>query len=712
MCQNRVSRAASELRVADVEDGCVVIGWDLLSSLGLSVADLSRECDLLLTPIVSAVRVASRVRARVASCGNSSRAPFHRVDDLIIRQSRIDAFSDPELIIAAMHGRALLGNQHFAIPLLGGGPPNSPGWITVQFLEEPEPSSLEPFRLDISLTAIDIVDADCSVASGAHSQKPAFLIGPHASLSAALRADLPGTETAVDSLAKIISDGAGSMRSGALLIEGKTGSGKSWLAKALVQRLPPGTLSILVTAADVFSGGGEGSSETRVRALIRSLRGAHKARQPALVVVDDAELLMPRNPGGHSGAVVSRCFLDAMDAAARWDASLWLLLTSHSNQLEPSAWGPTRIRHVLQLHAPNDLERCAQAVAAAPADDYVAARAAGLGAIGFSRADIAATALNARLIEKAPLPASQRWASAVRALRDASLRRLPPGSPPPFSSHSLFSIAQGAKKAMQVAVTAVLTPLATAKAVSALTSGASRAGGCRGLLISGRAGEGKTAMAHALARAAISRGLATARVLTAIDIVSPLVGATEAAIAALFAAARTAAPCLVIIDGLDVLSPARRRDDDGADGANSRASGVTATLLAELDGVLASGGVSLIGIVRDAKRLDAAMTRPGRLDVHVELRAPDDSERAALIESAPGGSPAALRWKARVGELVAFTRGWSRADTVDLWRSAAMTALRRATADAPRESVLVTDEDIDASLAAARTSNPSENGLC
>jgi SpoVK/Ycf46/Vps4 family AAA+-type ATPase len=212
-------------------------------------------------------------------------------------------------------------------------------------------------------------------------------------------------------------------------------------------------------------------------------------------------------------------------------------------------------------------------------------------------------------------------------------------------------------------------------------------------------------MAHALARAAISRGLATARVLTAIDIVSPLVGATEAAIAALFAAARTAAPCLVIIDGLDVLSPARRRsnDDDDGGGASGRASGVTATLLAELDGVLASGGVSLIGIVRDAKMLDAAMTRPGRLDVHVELRAPNDSERAALLESAPGGSPAASRWKARIKELVAFTQAWSRADTVDLWRSAAMNALRRVTSnEASRGSVLVTDEDIDVALATSR----------
>ncbi|RYG42094.1 ATP-binding protein, partial [archaeon] len=80
----------------------------------------------------------------------------------------------------------------------------------------------------------------------------------------------------------------------------------------------------------------------------------------------------------------------------------------------------------------------------------------------------------------------------------------------------------------------------------------------RGLLLHGPHGSGKTSLAHALGHAAQSRGLANCIVLSGPDLVSALVGATEAALSAAFARARQLAPCVLIFDQFEAIAPRRR----------------------------------------------------------------------------------------------------------------------------------------------------------
>lgn len=91
---------------------------------------------------------------------------------------------------------------------------------------------------------------------------------------------------------------------------------------------------------------------------------------------------------------------------------------------------------------------------------------------------------------------------------------------------------------------------------------------------------------------------------------------TEAKIRTVFALARSVAPCIVVIDELDILAGKRMIQGGNSDGGLSER--VITTLLTELDGVdNANAGVTVIGIVNDVDKLDDAIIRPGRLGTHV-----------------------------------------------------------------------------------------------
>ena len=77
----------------------------------------------------------------------------------------------------------------------------------------------------------------------------------------------------------------------------------------------------------------------------------------------------------------------------------------------------------------------------------------------------------------------------------------------------------------------------------------------RGVLLYGPPGVGKTTLARAAAAAA-KHGAARANVIEVrcTDVVDSAVGASERAIAAVFAAARAAAPCVLLLDQVTMMS--------------------------------------------------------------------------------------------------------------------------------------------------------------
>jgi energy-coupling factor transporter ATP-binding protein EcfA2 len=78
----------------------------------------------------------------------------------------------------------------------------------------------------------------------------------------------------------------------------------------------------------------------------------------------------------------------------------------------------------------------------------------------------------------------------------------------------------------------------------------------KGLLITGPRGSGKSSLALALARHVIDSGLGNALVAGSTDIISPVLGASEATLAALFQQARSLSPCVLVIDQVHLLTSA------------------------------------------------------------------------------------------------------------------------------------------------------------
>lgn len=263
-------------------------------------------------------------------------------------------------------------------------------------------------------------------------------------------------------------------------------------------------------------------------------------------------------------------------------------------------------------------------------------------------------------------PAAQRAArSSSRSSALAALRRMPSGN-------ALF--------------TSLVVPLNAPEAFGHLGITPPR-----GVLLHGPAGCGKTTLARLVASAAAANFVE----VHAAHLISSALGASEAALARLFAAARAAAPCVLFLDGLEALAPPRGADTS-TEGTMDR---LLSLLLTELDGALTdvegAPPVVLLGATRCREDLDPSILRPGRLDVHIAVGLPSNEERGVLLQDMLSHTP--VRWKAapaaeaaHAGEasdapagdvtlpwLVQLCEGCSVAELSAFCREAAMEALRQ-----------------------------------
>jgi SpoVK/Ycf46/Vps4 family AAA+-type ATPase len=162
-----------------------------------------------------------------------------------------------------------------------------------------------------------------------------------------------------------------------------------------------------------------------------------------------------------------------------------------------------------------------------------------------------------------------------------------------------------------------------------------------GLVLTGVPGTGKSAIAFETARFA-ARFLPSIKLLdvSCTSLIHKEVGGSERAIHQLFAAARRATPCILLMDGVDNIA-AVRGNDATTEGTMDR---VLSTLLVELDGVddgnddaadsnnNINQGMAVVGITHNVNWIDPALLRPGRLSKVVELQLPDNDTRQRIIQ--------------------------------------------------------------------------------
>jgi transitional endoplasmic reticulum ATPase len=193
----------------------------------------------------------------------------------------------------------------------------------------------------------------------------------------------------------------------------------------------------------------------------------------------------------------------------------------------------------------------------------------------------------------------------------------------------------------------------------------------KGFLLYGPPGTGKTLLAKAVAKEAEANFIA----IKSSDLLSKWYGESEQQIARLFARARQVAPCVIFIDEIDSLVPAR----GSGVGEPQVTARVVNTILAEMDGLEELQSVVLIGATNRPNLVDPALLRPGRFDELVYVGTPSQEGRAHILGIHTKGMP--LAPDVDLTAIAARTERYTGADLEDVVRRAGLNAIRRAGGD-------------------------------
>ena len=517
-----------------------------------------------------------------------------------------------------------------------------------------------------------------------------------------------------------------------VLLHGPPGVGKTASAMAVAREA--GASVVALSAGDVF-GPYAGDAEARLRDAFRDAERKCAEGTPCVILLDEIDAMCPARgvDAGLSGSRVVAQLLTLMDDGGAAEGGsespnpkpAVIATTNRPNALDPALRRPGRFDVEVEISLPSAKQRLAilrlHARALPLADDVDLEVVAG-NAKGYSGADLAALCREAAM-------ASIRDAAGSAATSSANVKTHSLSAPVVAARH--FSAAAGRVGASVTRGAAIEPSATTWDDVGGLDdvkkrlkqavewplrhAAAFRRLGLappRGVLLHGPPGCAKTT----LARAAATASGATVIALSAADVFSKYVGEGERALRDAFARARRAAPAILLLDEIDGMvgnrgEAAAASGSGGASGngnaGNDVAARVLSALLVEMDGLevgggdgggdgdAAAGNVLVVATTNRPAALDAALTRPGRLDMVLYVPPPDAQGREAALRVHARGVPLApdvdLRAVARRAER--FTG----AELRGVIREAALAALRQ-----DMDATAVTAAHVDAALAATR----------
>jgi transitional endoplasmic reticulum ATPase len=452
-----------------------------------------------------------------------------------------------------------------------------------------------------------------------------------------------------------------------VLLVGPPGTGKTLTARALAEDLG---VSYIAIAGPEVMGKYYGEAETRLRGIFE--KAAKSA--PCVIFIDEIDSLAPdrsKVEGEVEKRVVAQ-LLSLMDGFAKTKGVIVLAATNRPDHLDPALRRPGRFDREVQYRVPDRdgrLEILTILTRAMPLDQSVELVTIADLTVGMVGADLKAVCQKAAYIAlrrqvsslQEPLPDQMTvdqadFLQALRDIKPSVLRSVEIESP--NIAWSEIGGLEDIKRTLQESVEGALLYPELYKQTGAKAP--------RGILLWGPPGTGKTLLAKAIASQARANFIA----VNGPELLSRWVGAAEQEVRELFAKARQASPCVVFIDEIDTLAPARGKFN-GDSGVSDR---VVGQLLTELDGLQACPNVLLVGATNRPDAIDAALMRAGRLDLQLKVDLPDENSRLAILQVHNGDRPLS---NVNLADFAAQTAGWNGADLALLSNQAALEAIRR-----------------------------------
>ncbi|WP_049985354.1 AAA family ATPase [Halobellus rufus] len=489
-----------------------------------------------------------------------------------------------------------------------------------------------------------------------------------------------------------------------VLLHGPPGTGKTLIAKAVANEVD--ATFIDVSGPEIMSKY-KGESEEKLREKFVDAR----ENAPAIVFFDEIDSIAgKRDDGGDVENRVVGQLLSLMDGLdARGDVVV-IGATNRVDSLDPALRRGGRFDREIEIGVPNeqgrreilDVHTRRMPLADDVDIDRLAARTH-----GFVGADLESLATEAAMIalrrgRRADADAPITELEVTRADVEAAMAAVEPSAMREYVAESpttTFDDVGGlddAKRTLERAVTWPLTygPLFDAAKTEPPT----------GVLLYGPPGTGKTLLARAIAG---ESGVNFVQVAGP-ELLDRYVGESEKAVREVFERARQAAPAIVFFDEIDAVAT----DRDAAGGDSGVGERVVSQLLTELDRLADHPNLVVLAATNRKGALDPALLRPGRLESHVEVPAPDEAARREILDVHLAEKP--LADDVDPEELAAATQGYSGADLAAVVRDASMRAIERVagayegeTANEHADEVVVSGADFETALEAV---GPSEAG--